>query len=149
MSYPMVRRLADKSMKETGRSLVRACTDLANSIANKQLKNLTHFLATRTIPVRKKNGSARPVGIGDVIRRIVLKAIERQHRDKVAAMQSRQLGGGLNGGMEAILHSLREVSSAAIQRKNLVGYSVDEGERMCILSVDASNVSIFWIDKQH
>lgn len=125
IGYNILKRLV--LLKLTGKILVSSITDLANGVANSRLKFLYHWLATRTIPVRKKDGSARPIGIGDVIRRVVLKVIDRQHSERVKENCIYQMGNGQILGCEGIIHSLREVSK-----------DMKESGK-CILALDAFN----------
>ena len=73
------------------------------------------------------HNSARPVGIGDVIRRVTLKIIDQYHRSKVIANCNLQMGNGITGGNEAIVHTLRDASEAM------------ETNGYVILTIDASN----------
>ena len=105
IGYDSVRRLC--LSKNQGRALVNAITELANSMSNQKILFLRHFLATRFIPIRKKDGSPRPVGVGDIIRRIVLKSIDLYHRQMVLLSFNLQFGNGFSSGCESIVHSIK------------------------------------------
>lgn len=96
------------NLKETGDYLAQALTTLANALSSTKIANLSHFCATRIIPFAKKDVTPRPVGVGDVSQRIVLKAIDRQHRDLVIQACPKQFGNGLRFGIEAIIHAIGE-----------------------------------------
>lgn len=68
-------------LKDTGPELLKAIAKTTMSLANNRIPNLYHWMALRTIQIAKKDGSGRPVGIGVVIRRICLKAINRKHHE--------------------------------------------------------------------
>ena len=70
-------------MKSCGNTLIQSITKLTNSLANQKLPYLEHFLASRLVPVRKKDGSTRPVCIGDIIRRVCLRSIDLHHKQTV------------------------------------------------------------------
>ena len=55
-------------LKSSGNSLILSLTKLSNTLANEKVDNLYEFMATRCIPVKKQDGSSRPVGIGDILR---------------------------------------------------------------------------------
>ena len=111
-------------LNESGDVLAQSLSILANSLSSNKLPNLNHFCATRIIPIAKKDLSPRPVGVGDIFRRIVLKAIDRQNRDLVIQACPKQFGNGLRLGSEAIIHAIREAL---------------EDQDCCLLTVDSSN----------
>ena len=61
IGYDSVRRMCQS--KQQGRSLVNAITELAIAMANQKLEFLRHFLATKLIPISKKDGTPHPVGL--------------------------------------------------------------------------------------
>ena len=67
------------------------------------------FLASCLIPLDKQPG-VRPIGVCEVVRRILGKAIMAVVRlDVLEATGLLQLSGGQQGGCEAAIHALREV----------------------------------------
>ena len=114
-------------LKSSGNNLILSLTKLSNTLANEKVDNLYEFMATRCIPVKKQDGSSRPVGIGDILRRIALKAIDRHHKKNTQMNCLRQLGNGTENGCEAIIHSLRKFSDSMLNSKCV------------ILTIDASN----------
>ena len=111
-------------LRITSTALLIAIRDLANNIANTKMDNLMHFMATRTIPIKKKDNGVRPIGVGDIFRRIVLKAIDKKHRSKVIDACANQFGNGQAYGAEAIVHTIRKVMRSGSE---------------CILTIDATN----------
>ena len=71
LAYDNVKKMI--KLKETGDFLAQALTNLANALSSTKISKLSHFFATRIIPIAKKSLTPRPVGVGDVFRRIVLK----------------------------------------------------------------------------
>ena len=73
---------------------------------------LETYVACRLIPLDKDPGSAelqiRPIGVGEVIRRIVGKTIMWSlHSEIQAAAGPLQVSSGLKGGAEAAIHSMK------------------------------------------
>ena len=86
---------------------------------------LTAYTACRLIPL-DKNPGVRPVGVGEVLRRIVGRAVMRIARqDLLYAAGSSQLCAGQIGGCEAAVHAMKRI---------FISPSVDG-----ILLVDATN----------
>ena len=95
---------------------------------NQDPDHLAPFTAARLIPLDKGDGNhgVRPIGIGEVLRRIVGKAIIKLLKHDVAQCTApMQLCGGVKGGVEAAVHGLRAV------------WEDDETE--AVLLVDARN----------
>ena len=122
MEYDIVNHMI--KLKQSGNSLVDALTELFNAIATTKLPNLEHFLATLVLPVAKKDGSALPVGIEDVFRRIALNTIDCYHHQKITDACKFQYGNGVRLGNEAIVHTIRE--------------TLKDGSKL-LMTVDASN----------
>ena len=86
---------------------------------------LRAFVAGRLIPLDKKPG-VRPIGIGEVARRIIAKAtITVLKPDLIEATAPLQSCAGLKGGIEASIHAMRK--------------TFEDGETEGVLLVDASN----------
>ena len=96
-------------LRDTGPYLLKVIAETASNLANMNIPNLCHWLATRTIPIEKKDGSGRPIGVGDIIRRVCLKAIERKYRDKTIQACPLQYGNGMPFGSEIIIHAMNEI----------------------------------------
>ena len=111
-----------------------ASTDLCNALAavakrlctvNVHPDGLAAFVACRLIPLNKNPG-VRPIGIGEVPRRIITKVVLKSVSDDVqAAAGPLQTCAGHEAGCEAAVHAMREI------------FTLDDTE--AILLVDASN----------
>jgi hypothetical protein len=84
------------------------------------------FVANRLIPLDKGEGGVRPIGIGEIPRRIIGKAIMVVLKGEVAqAAGATQVCAGQEGGIDAAIHSMTELWEK---------FSTD-----CLLLIDASN----------
>ena len=111
-----------------------ASTDICNALAavarrlctvNVHPSGLAAFVACRLIPLNKNPG-VRPIGIGEVPRRIIAKVILRMASDDIqAAAGPLQTCAGHKAGCEAAVHAMREI------------FTFEDTE--AILLVDASN----------
>ena len=104
------RRLCS-SFKSASNSLCIALADVGRRIAttNVNPEGLKAFVACRLIPLDKCPG-VRPIGVGEVPRRIISKAILRViGNDVVDAAGPFQLCAGQVGGCEAAVHAMRSV----------------------------------------
>ena len=97
----------------------RLCTETISSVSLKEL------LSCRLIPLNKNPG-VRPIGVGEVLRRIIGKAVTRLlKRDIVEAAGALQTCSGVESGIEAAVHATAQKFS--------------EPTTQGILLVDASN----------
>ena len=98
---------------------------MPNDYVNVHPDGLAAFVACRLIPLNKNPG-VRPIGIGEVPRRIIAKAMLKTVRDDIqAAAGPLQTCAGHEGGCEAAVHAMREI------------FTFNDTE--AILLVDASN----------
>ena len=82
------------------------------------------------IAVKKKNGGLRPIAVGEVLRRLTSKCLSRAvHSDAFAVLTPSQLGVGVKGGCEAVVHSVAHI----LDREDLPSLS------RWILLIDFSN----------
>ena len=91
----------------------RMCTsfgDASNALCDAvDPSSLVAYVSWRLIPLDKKPG-VWPIGIGEVLRRIVGKAILRILRDDITeAVGSLQLCAGHDGGVEAAIHAMTSI----------------------------------------
>lgn len=99
---------------------IRVCTEYVDP------DGLEAFIANRLVALTKANGGTRPIGIGEIPRRIAGKAVMWVLKaDITEAAGSTQLCAGQPGGCEAIIHAMNE----------LFGHPGTEG----LLLVDADN----------
>ena len=79
------------------------------------------FFGATLCALRKNDGSLRPIAIGNVLRRLISKAISASLRDRAATLLSpNQLGVGIHGGAEAAVHSARHLLSQCAEGQGLV-----------------------------
>lgn len=84
------------------------------------------LFAGRLIPLEKKGGGVRPIGIGEVLRRIIAKSVSSiLNADIQRAAGTLQTCSGVEAGIEAAIHSMRKT------------FEKDTSE--CMLLVDAKN----------
>ena len=86
----------------------------------------SEVLAGRLIPLDKGGGGIRPIGIGEVLRRVISKAVTSSLKREIQdAAGSLQTCSGVEAGIEAAVHAMR--------------MTFDEEETEAMLLVDASN----------
>ena len=95
-----------------------ASTRLAESIASlakilcsraTEPEILRELLSNRLIPLDKGGGAVRPIGIGEVLRRIISKAVTRVLRNDIQKGAGNiQTCTGVESGIEAAIHATRE-----------------------------------------
>ena len=122
--------------KSYGNASVNLCDDIAE-LAKKLCRDNIHpdvlheFVANRLIPLDKGedkegNKGVRPIGIGEILRRIIGKVIVTNIReDIIQAAGPLQTCAGLRSGIEASIHAMRKI------------FGKDETEGL--LLVDAEN----------
>ena len=116
-----------KKFKQSADDFCRALANVAIKLSTKDdlTETLEAFLACRLIPL-DKNPGLRPIGIGEVVRRVVGKAIMNTFRDNVIeSVGSLQTCAGHEAGCEASVHAMREI--------------FNEADTEAVLLVDASN----------
>ena len=84
------------------------------------------LVACRLIPLDKGEGAVRPIGVGEVLRRIMAKCVMKiLKQDVTDASGSLQVCAGLKCGSEAAIHAMRKM------------FEADDND--AILLIDASN----------
>ena len=127
------RILISKNYGAAGKELRTAIAKLTQVLCTKEiaLQNpnqtcLEAYIACRLIPLEKKPSGIRPIGIGEVLRRIIGKAIITEIKPDLAESAGcLQLCAGQKSGCEAAAHAMREI--------------YEEEETDAILLIDASN----------
>ncbi len=122
------RILCSKQFGSKPEELCDSIAELARKLCSTSInpKLIKSFTACRLVPLSKPVNSVRPVGIGEVLRRIIGKAIMQVlNPELVNATAPLQVCSGLPGGVEAAVHALRRV------------YEDDDTE--AIIMVDAEN----------
>ena len=127
------RILISKNYGTTGKDLRTAISKMTRILCTKEIiveetqpTNLEAYIACRLIPLEKKPTGVRPIGIGEVLRRIIGKAVIAEIKPELMdSAGSLQLCAGQKSGCEAAAHAMREI--------------YQEEETDAILLVDASN----------
>ena len=91
------RILACKSFKKSSTNLCDSLATLARRLSTEFVDPLTvePILASRLIPLDKGNGDVRPIGVGEVIRRIIEKCVTKvTKQDIIEASGSLQVCAG-------------------------------------------------------
>ncbi|XP_076042251.1 uncharacterized protein LOC143026133 [Oratosquilla oratoria] len=89
--------------------LQEAIAGLAKKLATEDCQHLEAYTACRLIPLDKKPG-CRPIGIGEVLRIIIGKAIMEVAKDEVrVAAGNLQVCAGQQAGSEAAVHAMRKI----------------------------------------
>ena len=91
---------------------LEAITKMVNVLAAGELPKeaATYFSGARLYAGKKKCGGIRPIAVGDIIRRLVSKCFAYGLAEKAAGLLApSQLGVGVRGGCEALVHTVRAV----------------------------------------
>ena len=122
------RILACKSFKKSSANLCDAIAKMARRLNTDFVdpRTIEPFLANRLIPLDKGEGAVRPIGIGEVIRRVIGKCVMKvTKQDVIEASGSLQVCAGLKSGSEAAVHAMHSI------------FEADETD--AVLLIDASN----------
>ena len=120
--------MACKSFKRSSNNLCESIATLTRRLCTEFVDPLTiePIVASRLIPLDKGNGEVRPIGVGEVIRRIIGKCVTRvAKQDVINASGAMQVCAGQKSGGEAAIHAMRNI------------FEADETD--ATLLVDASN----------
>ena len=122
------RILACKSFKHSSTALCEALATLTRTVCTEYVdpSSLEALVASRLIPLDKGEGSVRPIGVGEVVRRIMSKCVMRVVKpDVIDASGSLQVCAGQMSGSEAAIHAMCNI--------------FDTDDTDAILLIDASN----------
>ena len=106
-----IRLLCSKQFKKKPADLCASLAALTRKLNTKDVnpKFLRALVAGRLIPLDKKPG-IRPIGVGEVIRRIIAKATTSVLKQEIVdATAPLQTCAGLKGGVEASIHAMRHI----------------------------------------
>ena len=109
------RLLACKSFKKSSANLCDAVAAMTRRLCTKYVDPLTiePLLANRLIPLDKGEGQVHPIGVGEVIRRIMAKCVTKVTKEEVLeASGSLQLCAGPKSASEASIHALHNLFEA-------------------------------------
>ena len=120
--------LLSKKLRPASNELAQAISTFAVKLATETIDphHLSAYVASRLIPLSKKPSGIRPIGIGEVLRRLVGKVITRSLKsDIIDSTAPMQVCAGLESGVEAAVHAAREL--------------FDSEKCQCVLLIDATN----------
>ncbi len=132
--YPFVdangfkRILACKSFKQSSVALCDALATLTRNFCTEYVDpwSIEALVASRLIPQDKNGGAVRPIGVGEVVRRVISKCVMKVVKpDVMEASGSLQLCAGQPSGSEAAIHAMRNI--------------FDADDTDAVLLIDASN----------
>ena len=104
--------LACKSFKQSSLRLCDAIATMIRTLCTQYIdpSTIASLVASRLIPLDKGEGAVRPIGVGEVIRRICGKCIVIVAKeDVVEASGSLQLCAGQKSGSEAAIHAMHAI----------------------------------------
>ena len=122
------RILACKSFKQSSTRLCEAIATMTRTLFTQYIDPMTiePLVANRLIPLDKGEGAVRPIGVGEVLRRICGKCVMSVvKKDVVDASGSLQLCAGQKSGSEAAIHAMHTI------------FESDDTD--AVLLIDASN----------
>ena len=122
------RILCCKSFKSSSTSLCDALATMTRKLCTEYIdpKTIEPLVACRLIPLDKGEGAVRPIGVGEVLRRIMAKCVMKiLKHDVIDASGSLQVCAGLKCESEAAIHAMRKM------------FEADDND--AVLLVDASN----------
>ena len=109
------RIFACKSFKKSGVNLCEAVATMTRRLCTEYIDpgTIEPILANRLIPLDKGEGAVRPIGVGEVIRRIVGKCVMKVIKpDVIDASGLLQVCAGLKSGCEAAVHAMHSIFEA-------------------------------------
>lgn len=127
ISGEFIQHYCHKKFSVAGQSFREALARLARKLATKQVhpKDLASWTACKLIPLDKQPG-VRPIGVGEILRRVVGKVVSwAVKKDVMAAAGPLQVAAGLKSGAEGAIHAMREL--------------FDEDTAEAMILIDASN----------
>ena len=104
--------ICSKFHQKESEALAQAIAELTKSLCRDEVKPqlLTEFLAGRLIPLKKNPQGIRPIGVGEVLRRITAKAVTRfLKQDIQVAAGTLQTCSGIQAGIEAAVHAMKSI----------------------------------------
>ena len=102
--------LTSKRNSTAAADLCKVVTELAQKMGNKNCQHLEELINCRLIPLKNQKNDVRPIGIGEVLRRIISKCIIKTTReDTMKAVGNLQLCAGQQAGEEAAVDAAKEI----------------------------------------
>ena len=126
------RILISSSFRSSSSELRKALAEFIKKLCKKNIEvnsnkttSMEMFLACRMIPLNKNPG-LRPIGVGEVLRRIACKVVMQISKDNVTnAAGSLQVCAGQSAGAEAAIHAMHDI--------------YNDAETEAVLLIDAEN----------
>ena len=103
------RMLLSNSFGDSSESLCQSISRVARKMCTERSDSIDAFLACRLIPL-DKNPGLRPIGVGEVLRRIIGKAVMSTTKEHVKkSVGSLQVCAGQEAGCEAAIHAMKDI----------------------------------------
>ena len=109
------RKQACKSFKKSSTKLCDSLATLARRLCTEfgDPLNIEPMLPSRLIPLDKGNGDVMPIGVGEVIRRIIRKCLTKVTKQNIIeASGSLQVCADYKSGSEAAIHVMHKIYEA-------------------------------------
>ena len=97
---------------ERGAQILRALSSLVNLLCGGRTppEVVPHLCGATLLACKKKSGGVRPIAVGEVLRRLTSKCLTHAVQEEaISVLTPLQLGVGVKGGCEAIVHSVNRV----------------------------------------
>ena len=107
--------MACKSFRKSGTNLCSAIATMTRKLCTEYVdpRSIEAILANRLIPLNKREGKVRRIGVGEVIRRIMGKCVMSvTNQDVIDACGSMQVCAGHKSGSETAVHAMRSIFDA-------------------------------------
>ena len=104
--------LTSKRNSMAAEDLCKAVAELAQKMGYKNCQHLEALINCRLFPLKNQKNDVKPIGIGEVFRRMISKCIMKTVReDTMKAVGNLQLCAGQQAGAEAAVHAAKEISA--------------------------------------
>ena len=106
------RIMASKSFKQSSLRLCETIATMTKILCTQYIdpSTIEPLIASRLIPLDKGEGAVRPIGVGEVLRRIIGKCVMNiAKKDVVEVSGSPQLCAGQKSGSEAAIHAMHTI----------------------------------------
>ena len=117
-------KMKTTGLENKGCILIHLNINTITFINHHTLKSIEAYTASRLVPLEKEPAGIRPIGIGEVLRRIVGITIVAEKPEIMESSGSLQLCGGQKAGCEVAAHAMTEI--------------YDSEETDAVLFIDAS-----------
>ena len=105
------RLMTNKIFQVQAEKILSAITSITNKMSAKEIirEDVEPLMAVRMIAVKKKDGGIRPVGISEIIRRVIAKTIAWTIKDDIKQVTGTRQCAGLQGACEASVKAIDEL----------------------------------------